>query len=163
MKPAGQGVDTPKQALRAMQVLSVVLCAGVTVFAVIIVVVGLISGSPLKDEADTTKKVFIYMAAGLAFACLFFAWKAYRQTAIVKNAVPLLNKLNQYRAVLIKYMALCEGAAIFSIIALFLTGENMLLIITVIMLAAMVSKIPTKNRLIHELALDWSEQEELDK
>jgi hypothetical protein len=73
----------------------------------------------------------------------------------------VVNKLNLYRDELIKFMALCEGAGLFSTIAFFLIGDYRLLIITGIAAIAMISKLPTAKKLVNTLNLDWKEQQEL--
>lgn len=152
---------TPKEMLRAMQILCAALMLGVVFFALIILVLNLTSGPTLGEKEQSFKKILLYINAAMGVICFFFANKAYRETAIVKNLTSLTGKLNQYRAILIKYMALCEAPALFSIIAFFLSGEYLLLMITGVMLAAMFSKMPFKSKVISELTIDWKEQEEL--
>jgi len=60
------------------------------------------------------------------------------------------------------YQALCEAAALLSVVVFFLTGIFTLLIITAILLTLMLSKVPITKKVVNELALDWKEQQELE-
>ena len=66
-----------------------------------------------------------------------------------------------YRSVLIRYLAISEGAALFSLIAFYLTGDHRLFLMTGIMLAAMLWAAPTTERIIATLNPDWQEQQDL--
>jgi|CXWL01.1.fsa_nt_gi hypothetical protein len=159
----GESTGTPKDNLRAMRILAAALITGVVLFVVVVVVINLVKGSVMgKDELEYNN-IFLYAAIGIALVCYMMARTIYKKKlAVVKNApASLADKLNQYMAMLITYMAPCEGAALFSVIVVFLTGNFFVLIVTVAMLAAMVSKFPFTKAVINELDLDWKEQQEL--
>jgi hypothetical protein len=62
---------------------------------------------------------------------------------------------------MISYLALCEGPALFAVMAFLLTANYWFLLITVAMLTAMIFKQPTKQRVINELQLSSQDQQEL--
>lgn len=154
----------PKEDLRAMRILCAALMVGIIVFVIIVLVLDQVNALPTKEMGKQFNDILPFVVAGIAVLCYLVARSAYSKKAgVIKNLqISLSNKLNQYRTVLITYMAPCEGAALFSVMGLFLTGNYYLLIITSVMLAAMYSKMPSKERLIKELDLDWKEQQELE-
>ena len=99
----------------------------------------------------------------MAIVCGIVAISLYnKKVSFIKNGNSALDeKLNQYRITLTLYLALCEGAALLSVIIFFLTGEYIVFAITGIMLLAMLLKMPVKAKLINELGIDWKEQDEL--
>lgn len=154
---------TPKQNLRASQILCLALMVGSVLFAAIISLLVATQG-PARPGDEGSGDIFLYAAIGIAILCVFFAMSRYSKgITIAKNSTGSLDdKLNQYRALLIQYMAPCEGAALFAIIVLFLTGNFLLLIIVVLMLGLMLYRFPLKTKAISELGLDWKEQQELE-
>jgi hypothetical protein len=159
----GKPADTPKDLLRAMQILCGALITGIVFMSVIIVVLNLVNEPALKGKGKEFKDIFLYGAIGIALVCWIMSRTIYnKKLLIIKNsAVSLTDKLNEYRAALISYMAPCEGAALFSVIVFFMTGQYPVLIITAVMLAAMYIKMPLQKKVISELNLDWKEQQEL--
>lgn len=162
IQPGGQ-TGGPKQSIKAMQLLCAALMAGVIFFAIIIVVVTRLNGPMLDKDGIKYQDIFLYAAIGLAIVCYVIARSLYnKKMAVIKNSVLLLaDKFNQYQATLIKYMAPCEGAALFSVIVFFLTGNFLVLLVTASMLVAMFIKYPLQSKIISELNLDWKEQQEL--
>ncbi len=161
IKPGEQ--TGPKGNLRSSQILCAALMGGVTVFAIIISVLNLVNGPVMKEEVLSYKNIFLYAAVGISVACIISSRIIYNKKLIIVKNTPdsLDSKLNQYRAALILYMAPCEGAALFSVIVLFLTGNFIVLLITGVMLGIMFSKFPFSKKAINELSLDWKEQQEL--
>jgi hypothetical protein len=162
IQPGGQA-GGPKQNIKAMQVLCAALMAGVVFFVIIIVVITRVNGPMLDKEVIKYQDIFLYTAIGLAIVCFVIARSLYnKKMAVINNTATLLaDKLNQYQAILIKYMAPCEGAALFSVIVFFLTGNFLVLLVTASMLVAMFIKYPLRGRIISELSLDWKEQQEI--
>jgi hypothetical protein len=152
-----------KENLRATQILCAGLMGGVSIFAIMISVLNLTKGPVMDEEGLSYKNIFLYVAVGIAVICIFSSHILYnKKLAIVKNASDSLDsKLNQYRTALILYMAPCEGAALFSVIILFITGNFIVLLITGVMLGIMFTKFPFAKKVINELNLDWKEQQEL--
>jgi hypothetical protein len=71
----------------------------------------------------------------------------------------LFQKLNRYRSILITYIAILEGPAVFAIIGFLLTGYFRFLAITFILLLNMFLKRPSKMRMISDLQLSSNEQQ----
>jgi hypothetical protein len=159
--PAGSSVKT---LLRAMQVVCVALMIGVTVFALVMLLVVQVSGPSFDEEGLEYKNIFMYVAAGLGLLLFIIARTLYKKKIEALGLTPgsLKQRLDQYRAALILYMAACEGAALFSVIVFFLVGDPIVLIVTAAMLAAMLLKFPFRKRVIVDLNLDWKEQQELE-
>jgi len=163
MDQPGERPKGAKENVRATQVLCVALMVGITFFAAIIIFICLTSGPAFSGKEQRYNALFLYAAAGMAIVCYLWARSAWQKKLplVTSTYNSLADKLNQYRAVLILYMAPCEGAALFSIVVLFLTGNFLLLIITAFMLLAMFSKFPFVKKMISELNLDWKEQSEI--
>ena len=156
--------NSPKANLRATRILCLALIIGASVFALIVVGLNQVRGPMLPAEGLQYNMTFFWAVTIVAVLCILRAILIYRKgiVAIKNSATPLNDKLNQYRGVLIQYMALCEGPALFSIIVFLLTGEYIVLGITGIMLAAMLLRLPQKKKISDELALSFQEQQELE-
>ena len=158
VEPTGSLRDT----IKPMQVLVAALMAGVVIFLIIVVVLNLIGEQVLlKDKKIET--VFLYAAVAIALLCFIAARIVYsKKIEDIKNGQRTLqDKLNQYRSLLIIYMALCEGAALFSIIVFFLVGNFLVVIVTMAMLVAMWSRFPLLKNVISVFDLNWNEQQQL--
>ena len=153
----------PSQAIRSFKILVGALMIGMSFFALIILLLNQVNGPVMPPGPDNINTIFLLIATGLAIICLLAAFMGYnsRMKAIRNSVISLGDKLNQYREALIRYMALCEGPGLFSVIVFFLTGDYMVLIITGVLLIAMFARFPQKQKIIDELALDWKEQQEL--
>jgi hypothetical protein len=154
--------NVPKESLRANRILVLSLMTGIVFFTIIVVVVNMGGVPPLRNDAPM-RSVFNYAVFGIAFFSLLSAFSIYnkKMTFIQNNSLSLTQRLDQYRAALITYMALCEGAAIFAIIVFFLTGNLIVLIVVPIVLIVMFRKIPFQKNVIRDLNLDWKDQEDL--
>lgn len=154
-----------KAAVRALQILCTALIAGAALFAIIVSVLVKTGSGP--SEATTAamleyKDIFVYASAGFGLILFWVARSAYKKKmATINHAGSLENKLNQYREAMIVYMGPLDGAALFSVVVLFLTGNLLVLIITALILAAMFTKFPLPKNLARELNLNWQEQQEL--
>lgn len=163
MKQDKYVADNPKDNLRMMKILVAALIIGIVLFSVMAYVINQLNGRIL-DELDTfIDTILISAAVILAVVCLSLAIVIYtKQVKALKNlSLPLNERLNNYRAILIKFMALCEGPALFTIIVFFLTGDFRVFVVTTILTATMFLKMPTKQRIIDVLQLNWSDQQEL--
>lgn len=154
---------TPRAAVRAMQVLFLALAAGVVLFALVAAILLLVNGPLLEPENLVHSNILLSVVLVVAVTCALGARSYYTKMIGMGSGtiISLNDKLNQYRAALIIYMALCEGPAIFSVIIFLLTGKFIILIITALLVAVMCVKAPTRNRIIQELKLDWREQQEI--
>jgi hypothetical protein len=116
----------------------------------------------LEDESLTN--IFLAVVLFIAVISLTVAARMYakRITAAHATGLSLMDKLNIYRAALILYLALCEGAGLFAVIVYFLTGNMLLLIVVAVVLLAMLLKRPEKSKIFNELQLSSEEQMELN-
>ena len=153
----------PKENLRTMQVLNATLLIGIIFFGGIVIILLSVKGHLLDNEPLLFSEILLYSAIGLATVCYFFARTIYnKKLETLKNsALPLADKLSQYRALLVLYLACCEGPALFSIVVLYLTGNFLVLIITICMMMAMAVKFPFTQKIISLLNVDWVEQQDL--
>jgi DMSO reductase anchor subunit len=153
---------TPKEMLRAIKIVFFALIIGMSLFTVIIISLGFFREPPLKDKEAV--RVFFIAVLFVAASCLSIANYLYkkRMTAAHDLQLSLMEKLNIYRAALILYLALCEGAGLFAVIIYFLTGSQPLIIAIVMILVAMLMKRPEKSRIFNDLQLSSQEQSELN-
>lgn len=156
-------VAGPKEILKTMQVLIAALLIGIIIFTGIVVFLLSVNGPFLENEPLIFSEVLFYIVIGMALGCYFFGRTMYkRKVAAVNNsALPFAGKLNQYRTILILYMACCEAPALFSVVALLLTENYWLLFVTSSMMMAMAVKFPYTQRIITLLNADWVEQQDL--
>lgn len=154
---------SPKQKLKAIQIFFLSLIIGLVLFAVIVVVVDFMNGPVLGKDELVNRDILLGAVVITGIICMFGARSYYNRTMkmVDISSFSLSDKLNQYRAALIIYMAFCEGPAIFSVIIFFLTGNYWVFAVTALLLAAMLLKAPTKTRIIQEMKLDWREQKEI--
>ncbi len=152
-----------KDYIRANTILVSALIIGVLIFSIIILALNFIQGPVLTGEDAEHNHIFRYVVLIMGAICFTLALYTYKkELPVIKNTSLLLKeKLNNYRVLLIKYMAICEGGALFPIIIIFLTGEMKLFGVTIVFIATMLIKMPTKKKVIEELSLDWNEQQEL--
>src|SRR5258705_6082789 len=126
----------PKEDLRAARILFGALMAGAIMFSIIVVALNLMQ--PAVSPFREYENIVLGAVAAIALVCLFIARNQYSKgIAIAKDSlISYPDKLNQYRATLIRYMALCEGPALLGIILFFVSGNYLMLIITIVMLVA---------------------------
>lgn len=153
----------PKENIRVIRTLFGAIIAGALVFAMVSLFIN-ISRGPFAPAINKYESIFLGIDIIIALICLIFARIKYNSgiEALKDSLISLPGKLNQYRATLILYVALCEGPALFGIILFLITGNYFLLVITGVMLGAMLIKAPTNKRITDELGLDWNQQQELE-
>lgn len=153
---------TPREAYRAIKILFYGLVIGVVLFAGVTFGYNAVEQqSPLRDKS--VGRIFFIISLFLAAVCVTAANYLYKKRIVEsrQHGLSLMDKLNIYRAALILYISLCEAAALFALIMYFLTGNQLLLVVTGLMLLAMLLKLPQKSRIFNELQLDSKEQMEL--
>jgi len=136
------------------------MLTGVVLFTVIVFILIQIQGPVLQDES--LHRAFLVAVLFLTAACLSFSNILYKKRMKTAGfALPLLQKLEIYQAALILYMSLCEGAAILTVIAFFMTGKFSFLVIIGFILISMLMRRPQNFKIFNELQLDSKEQMEL--
>lgn len=160
-KPAG--ISGIKEELRGIRILAVALISGVIIFAIITVVVNQINGAFLDDEIASLRAYLLPFISLIALLALLIARTQYQKQirAIREGSDELREKIVKYRAAIIRYMAICEGMAMFSIILFLLSGQFALLIVTGAMVLLMAARLYAIKGVAAELELNWQEQQEL--
>jgi hypothetical protein len=162
MSEQGSLSGSPKEQLRAVNILFNALVIGVVLFVGLTLIVIKWTGQ-FSEFDEGVDKILLVVMSLVSLTCLISAVSGYRKRiAGIDNLVVDFNaKFNNYRSALIFYLALCEGAALFSVMGFLLTANYWCLVITFIMMAAMLFKRPTKQRVINDLQLNTQEQQEL--
>ena len=151
-----------KDALRAINTFFYSMIGGMLIFTVIVFALNFFEKPSLADETLVT--IFFIVVLFIAAISISIAGRMYakRIAGAQTPGMSLMNKLNIYRAALVLYLALCEGAGLFAVIVYFLTGNKLLLIVVVIVLLAMLFKRPEKSKIFNDLQLSSQEQLELN-
>ena len=153
---------TAKETLRAIRLFFYALITGLSLFAIIAFALNFLLEPSITDnpETDTFLIAVIVIAAG----CMLAAHRVYgkRINEIQNSAMTLTGKLETYRAALIVFMALSEGAGIFAVIVYYLTANQWLVIVIGVVLLTMLLKRPEKSKIFNELQLSSEEQAELN-
>ena len=148
--------------IKSLKIFYFATVIGVVLFAVIILSIARFSQPPAEKVMDYADFRLI-LASVLAVFFFVVARNSYsrKTTAIRNSSVNISEKLNLYRTALISYISLCEAPALLALV-LFLTSNNyLLLVVSGIMILVMASKFPSRERLIADMSLDGSEQQEL--
>ena len=151
-----------KDALRAITVFFYSMIGGLLMFAIIVFALNFLQAPAVLDQSVV--RIFFIAVLAVAAISIFMALQLYKRR-ITEALTPgriLMDKLNIYRAALILYLALCEGAGLFAVIVYFLTGYKLLFIVIAVVLLAMLQKRPEKSRIFNELQLSSQEQMELN-
>lgn len=155
---------TPKQLARALRIVTATLIGGTVMFALAMILVVHVIGSHFTpEEKIKAGSIVLYIVYGITVACAFLSKYQYQKKIInVKNGTgSISSKINEYRPVLVSYMALCEGPAMLAVIAFFMTGNYILLGAVPVMVLHMLLMFPVKKNLVRELSLDWQQEQEL--
>ena len=153
----------PPSEIRALRIVCIAMVMGVGLFAGIVLLI------PVFDANDSAffynySFTLFYVIAALALGCLLAARYLYsRKMQDIRNAnVNIQGKLNLYRGALISYLAFCEFPALLATILYILTANKWLLLVPAVMVLAMVSKFPSKQKLVSDMVLDWKDEQELN-
>jgi len=162
LQPIPEG-DDYKNIMKANRIICATLMIGCSLFAIIVLT--MMTLSVIEPAVDANEgSIFLIVLVILAGICLVVARKNYNKS--ITSAKDSLNtmgeKLNVYRPAFIIYMAMCEGPALFGVIAFFLSGNYFTLVVTGVMLMAMLSKFPTVAKVVTDLGLSSQEQAELE-
>lgn len=158
--------DSPKEIIRSMRIVHAALCVGVFLMAFVIFILIQSGVQKINSDSFSGSRANIPFFISLAIAAAFFVMARImfrkKLQSIISSSKSVAGKLNDYRVVLIRYLALCEGPALFSVIIFFVSGDYRLYIITGIMLASMLWMAPSVKRIINDLQLSWTEQQEIE-
>ena len=151
---------SPKETLRAIKILFYAMLIGVALFTAIVFILIQIQDPLLLDKS--LNRVFLAVVLFMTAACLSLSNIPYmKRVKAVGFALPLQQKLEIFRAALVLYMSICEGAAILTAIAFYMTGNFLFLVIIGVILVSMLMRRPENFKIFNELQLDSKEQMEL--
>ncbi len=157
-----QEPSSPKDAIKAIQILFYIIVAGVILFAAITAGINFLQQSPVIGKSIA--EILFFINCFIDIICYTASQILYRKKiyAALQNDLSLMEKLNFYRSALITYLALCEIPALFAIVIYFLSGNNLFLFIVCICVLTMLMKMPQKLKIFNELKLNSTEQMELN-
>lgn len=115
-------------------------------------------------EANMSEtNLFIYLVPVAAAAGYFLSQSIFRkQVQGISNNQPLSQKLAKYQiATLIKY-ALLEGPGILAVIAYYLSGNALHLVIAIALIVYLFVQRPTKEKIKTDLPLSYEEEKGFD-
>jgi hypothetical protein len=149
--------------LQNLRILSIALITGMILFAGVVFALNAFDVVLITEFQDYFE-IVIAGSAGFAFIFFLIARHLFgkKMQEIKTTSVNIYDKLNQYRAAFVSYMALCEAHGLFAIVLFLLSGIYWLLLVTIAMILAMAARFPTKQKLINDMDLDWAEQQELE-
>lgn len=161
-KPAG--ISSIKEELRGIRIIAAALIIGVVIFSIITVVVNQNNGAFLDDEIVSLRAYLLPFMSLIALLAMLLARTQYQKEirAIREGNDELVKKIIKYRVAIVRYMAICEGMAMFSVILFLLSGIYLLLIVTGAMLLLMAARFYAIKGVAAELELNWKEQQELN-
>ena len=133
--------------VKTLRILFLALLLGQVLFLAITFLIRYIHGI-LLEAADLTQIFLIISLIGCTISHIL----SYQ---ISKSK---LQKMEQYRSILIIKLALLEGASFFTIICFQLTGDFIFSGIAALMIILFAAKMPTKDKIIFELELSTEEQ-----
>ena len=134
---------TPRENMRGLRILVAALSAGVLIFALICVVITQVSGPLMDKNVVEYKSLILPVMTGLAIIAILIAHTNFgKQIRKIREISEDLNiKLERYRVAVTKYMAICEGMAIFSILFFYWSGQYTVLIFAALFLGLMLAKL----------------------
>ena len=146
---------------KAFNILFIALMTGQILFAIIIFILTAFTNGKiiLQQEAQ----LFTYIVAALMFICIAINWSLFKKRIELIREEPELSKqLNDYRALYIMRFALAEVPTLFSIIIVFITGNQLIWLFVVIGILSGILLRPSKERLIKELQLGSDDTDKLN-
>jgi hypothetical protein len=147
--------------IKALQILHTAMMMGQVLFAAIAVFIVYKNGRlVLSDAVDKALQVVVVL---IALPLIIFGMKWYQKKVLQirnNNNTPA-QKFEEYRATIIKVLAMVEAPAILSIIAFLLTGNWAFIAMFAMLLLFFASLQPTKIKLLLLLALSEKDLEEV--
>lgn len=131
------------------------------IFASIVFMPAIFLGIIIFLQSEDQKQVtnygdpLLYISVIIATAAVIGSTLIYRfKLAGIKQMPDANSKLNAWRSVFIISIALIEGATMFAIVCLFITGFDIFLYIAVALLATQFMNLPTREKVKKDLDLD---------
>ena len=138
-----------KEFFRSIQILHAAMFMGVVMMLIILKYV---LGIEDRSEGDY---LFAMVGIGLAVSSLVLGQFMYTQKidAIKKEQLPVMERLEQYRAAFIMRLALLEGPALFCLVLHFLNGDPLLFYTCLFMIIMLAFARPLAAKIMEELGL----------
>ena len=153
------GQQSPQTTFRTITIIHLALMAGQVMFAA--VVLGLTKKAVFSIQYTGDPLLYIVPVMAIAsFMASDYLFK--QQIDIARTKDTLQSKLVVYQTALIIRSALLEGASLFAIVAMQLTGNLFFIIISVFIILYFFSFRPKKDKLESLLKLSYEEKIELD-
>ena len=147
--------------MQSIRVLFGAIAGGLVLFAAISAAV--FYRSPASPEMANNSMMFFGIAMMITVIIITAAFVVYKKMllSLKGTAKPLQEKLNAYRAMMIVFLALCEGPGLLGVSFFILTGNLYLLLVPLVSIIVMLAQFPSKANIVNQLELTWQEQEEL--
>lgn len=138
-----------KEFFRSIQILHGAMFMGVVM---ILIILKFVLGIEDRSEGDY---LFAMVGISLALSSLVFGNIIYSKKieAIKKEQLPIMERLEAYRAAFIMNLALLEGPALVCLILHFLNGDPLLFYACVFMVIMLALARPTEEKVMQELGL----------
>ena len=147
----------PKSALLLTRIIYFALIFGVVFFLVISILLSKGSSHFSLGTGDPIFMVAMILTGSAITAGYYFS----RRLLKFNSSDPLSIKWPIYQVSLIVKMAGCEGAALFSVVGLILSGNLAFILMILVCLAVMISYYPSAGKIGQELDLSQSEIDSL--
>lgn len=148
--------SSPARYFRTLSILHIALCAGVGMFAGVVLLLKYVIAAPAS--APELQSVLLPVAAGTALVSIAAAILLYKKRlAAIRNMARLSQKLSAYRAAQLLRWALLEGGVMIGLIGLMLTMNIPFMIIVAVPFALMIGSRPARAAGIAEMGLSWEE------
>jgi MFS family permease len=149
---------TSKENFKSMLVIWLSLIGGQVFFGLIAFYLN--NNGSYYPQGKDLKDIFIYLVPvfaiyGLVAGSIIFK----KRLNSSKNKTSLLEKLNDYRAALIIRYALLEGATFFSLVSYLMTGDQLFLYISILIIAMFIILKPSAEKVINDMELNPNERQ----
>ena len=148
-----------KKEFQSIQTLHLALAAGsLLIFLMFYFVLGL-------NESDNYKELPLhYLIPAFLAMCIFMSkFMDRKMKASIKKEDSLSQKLTQYRERVIRRSALIEGAALFTLVFMYLTGNTLFAIYVGVGWLALLWVRPTLTEFVRDYGLSGQEQQEMSR
>lgn len=162
MKGLENDASSMKNELRAIRIFFIAIVIGAIAFCI----ASLFVSKVVELDAPQLRSFENGLLGFMCISCLaayYYGKKVYNESLVPAKSslITLKDKLNIYRSALLKFVALCEGAALFGIVLFIITSNYVLLAMAGIMIIVLLTKSPTDKRVFQDIELDWEERQQL--
>ena len=152
-----------QQGVKAIRILFIALIAGVLMLILVSLIINQTTVPLAPEYNEYGLQLKIFLAIICLVAMLVAKSRFNKEITIAKESlIPVSEKLNMHRVALIKYVAICEAPAIFSVLVFMFTGDFGFLVFSAVLLGFIFVMFPTVTKLATQLGLSSQEKEELE-